>query len=173
MDSREGCLTAKEEKRSEAFFCACVTAYSAWFNSRTAGQLLLQFLSAFLSMYMFAGYVVQSVDMALPTQPEGTHADVANDLVQVVGHPTLAQEVDETSVCVIRSQRHQAPQARPKRPRGPRKWQRLRPQTQHWRRTLQHAEPSNNNVCVVSCDDFCFSGNVCVPGTIPSERCSA
>lgn len=111
----------EEEKRSEAFFCACVTAYSTWFNARTAGQLLLQFLSAFLSMYMFAGYVVQSVDMALPTQPEGTHADVANDLVQVVGHPTLAQEVDETSVCVIPESKAPGPSSQAQEAAGPEK----------------------------------------------------
>ncbi|CAE7225892.1 unnamed protein product, partial [Symbiodinium necroappetens] len=110
-----------EEQRSEAFFCACVTAYSAWFNARTAGQLLLQFLSAFLSMYMFAGYVVQSVDKALPTQPEGTHADVANDLVRVVGHPTLAQEVDEISLCVIPESKAPGPSSQAQEAAGPEK----------------------------------------------------
>ncbi|CAE7156283.1 unnamed protein product [Symbiodinium necroappetens] len=111
----------EEEKRSEAFFCGCVTAYSAWFNVRTAGQLLLQFLSAFLSMYMFAGYVVQSVDMALPTQLEGTHADVAHDLVQVVGHPTLALEVDETSLCVIPESKAPGPSSQAQEAAGPEK----------------------------------------------------
>ena len=52
-------MAAKEEKRSEALFCAWLTAYSMVFSVTTASQLLVQMSSLWLSIYMFALYVVQ------------------------------------------------------------------------------------------------------------------
>ncbi|CAE7730766.1 RIPK4 [Symbiodinium sp. KB8] len=49
----------EEEKRSEALFCAWLTAYSMVFSVTTASQLLVQMSSLWLSIYMFALYVVQ------------------------------------------------------------------------------------------------------------------
>ena len=46
---------AKEEKRSESFFCACISAYASVFAVQTADQMLTQFVSLLSSTWQFAG----------------------------------------------------------------------------------------------------------------------
>ncbi|CAE7290232.1 Ank2 [Symbiodinium sp. CCMP2592] len=48
----------EEEKRSEAFFCACITAYAFFFAVQTADQMVVQFGSLLLSTFQFAGQAV-------------------------------------------------------------------------------------------------------------------
>ncbi|CAE7801375.1 secG [Symbiodinium sp. CCMP2456] len=53
----------EEEKRSEALFSACFTAYTCYFAVQTAGELVIQFFSLLLSTFLFAEHAVQIVDI--------------------------------------------------------------------------------------------------------------
>ena len=53
-------LSSEEQKRSEAFFCGCITAYSLFFAVNTAGQMLVQYSSLLSSTWQFAGYSDQT-----------------------------------------------------------------------------------------------------------------
>ncbi|CAE7028516.1 unnamed protein product, partial [Symbiodinium sp. CCMP2456] len=53
----------EEEKRSEAFFCACITAYAFFFAVQTADQMVVQSGSLLLSTFQFAGYATQAFNL--------------------------------------------------------------------------------------------------------------
>ncbi|CAE7413397.1 unnamed protein product [Symbiodinium natans] len=66
-----------EERRSEAFFCGCITAYAILYAAQTAGQLIIQLCSLLLSTWLFSGYAVRLCDMDMEGLEDGDELDSA------------------------------------------------------------------------------------------------
>ncbi|CAE7810951.1 unnamed protein product [Symbiodinium sp. CCMP2592] len=110
----------EEEKRSEAFLCGCITAYSAMFSVDTAVQMLVQMLSTLLSTWLFAGYAVQVCDFemdedavnnsygeaAQESVPEPTLHETAQGLP--AGEMTQKDANEETWISVVATEEKEA-----------------------------------------------------------------
>jgi len=67
----------EEEKRSEALFCACITAYSVFFSVNTAGQMLTQYCSLVSSTWQLRGHAAELCNMDFPVDEAAAAASAA------------------------------------------------------------------------------------------------
>ncbi|CAE7598083.1 unnamed protein product [Symbiodinium natans] len=92
----------EEQKRSEALFCGCFTAYSLFFAINSAGDMLVQYVSLLSSMWQFAGYAMElcnldfKVEAVLPQTTTSPHppADLPKNMDQLGGDEINADVED-------------------------------------------------------------------------------
>ncbi|CAE7598569.1 unnamed protein product [Symbiodinium sp. CCMP2456] len=93
----------EEEKRSEALFCACITAYALFFSVNTAGQMLTQYCSLVSSTWQLRGHAAELCNMDFPVDEAAGVASASaaplhemnSDLKNVEGKDASCQSANE------------------------------------------------------------------------------